>query len=76
MTNNLERRLWEHEQPNTNRFTTKYKCYYLIYWEHFQYVEAAIAREKQIKGWTRKKKEQLISERNPELKFLNDEVKE
>ena len=59
MTNNLERRLWEHEQPNTNRFTTKYKCYYLIYWEHFQYVEAAIAREKVGQG--RKKSNSFLN---------------
>lgn len=76
MTNNLQRRLWEHEQPDNNRFTWKYNCRYLIYWERFQFAEAAIAREKQIKGWTRKKKEQLISEFNPKWRFLNDEIKE
>jgi putative endonuclease len=76
MTNNLERRLWEHEQPDTNRFTGKYNCHYLLYWERFEYVEDSIAREKQIKGWTRKKKELLISEFNPKWRFLNDEVKE
>ena len=76
ITNNLERRLWEHTQPETNRFTSKYNCRYLLYWERFQYVEAAIAREKQIKGWTRTKKEQLIFEFNPKWNFLNDEVKE
>ncbi|MCF8462238.1 MAG: GIY-YIG nuclease family protein [Flavobacteriales bacterium] len=76
MTNNLERRLSEHEQPDTNRFTGKYKCHHLLYWERFQYAEEAIAREKQIKGWTRKKKDDLISAFNPERKYLNEDVKD
>ena len=77
ITNNLSRRLDEHRQygqTGRNHFTGKYNAYYLVYWERFQYVLHAIAREKQIKGWTRKKKVALIEAFNPEWRFLNDEV--
>ncbi|MCF8278131.1 MAG: GIY-YIG nuclease family protein [Flavobacteriales bacterium] len=76
VTNNLERRLSEHKQPSTIRFTGKYKCHYLLYWERFQYVADAIAREKEIKGWRRQKKNELINGFNPNWEFLNDSVKE
>lgn len=75
VTNDLKRRLYEHKNgTNPNSFTSKYKCYYLIYWERFQYIEHAIDREKEIKGWTRVKKEKLINSFNREWKFLNDEI--
>jgi len=76
MTNNLQRRLWEHSHPKTdsNSFTKRYKCHFIIYYERFQFIEHAIAREKEIKGWRRSKKEQLITRFNPEWKFLNDEI--
>lgn len=75
ITGNLKTRLQEHENDSKEiriHFTGQYNVYYLIYWERFQYVEHAIAREKQIKGWTRAKKEKLISDFNPEWTFLND----
>ena len=77
ITNNLGQRLWEHKEDATTvkkHFTGKYNAYFLIYWERFDDVEAAIRREKQIKGWTREKKNILISNFNPEWKFLNDEI--
>ena len=76
ITNNLRERLYWHQNPEAidKNFTSKYKCYYLIYFENFQDVETAIKREKQIKGWIRKKKEDLISSINPEWRFLNDEI--
>ena len=78
ITNDLRRRLWEHEQsshvPNTKSFTGKYNAYYLIYYEVYGQVTDAIAREKEIKGWRSEKKEALINKMNPEWKFLNDEV--
>lgn len=75
VTNDLRRRLFEHKnEVNKNSFTSKYKCFYLIYWDKFNFVEQAIDREKEIKGWTRTKKESLINNFNPEWKFLNDEV--
>ncbi|WP_407405817.1 GIY-YIG nuclease family protein [Chryseobacterium sp.] len=77
ITNDLQIRLQQHFDPkiNTNSFTSKYKCYFLVYYEHFSEVELAIAREKQIKGWSRKKKEELIILSNPNWEFLNDSIK-
>ena len=76
VTNNLAERLYWHRNPEaiSKHFTTKYNCFYLIYFEQFQDIETAISREKQIKGWTRKKKEDLIILVNPTWKFLNDEI--
>ncbi|MDF1867288.1 MAG: hypothetical protein P1U70_20810 [Saprospiraceae bacterium] len=49
-------------------------CYNLLWYEWHQYVNNAIAREKQIKGWLRSKEERLITDFNPTWRFLNDEV--
>ena len=78
ITNNLEQRLTEHyiNRKNEETFAGKYQCYYLLFFERYQYIDKAIAREKQIKGWLRKKKEVLINEENPEWKFLNEDVME
>lgn len=77
VSNNLKNRIRFHmENVNSNRkaFTSKYKCFHLIYYEWFNDIEEAIKREKQIKGWLRAKKEHLINEFNPGWKFLNDEI--
>lgn len=76
VTNNLKERLYFHKNPLSfsKAFTTKYKCYYLIYYEHFFQIENAIQREKQIKGKSRAKKEVLISDFNPSWSFLNESV--
>lgn len=60
VTNDLHRRIYEHEHEFLPGFTKKYNCHYLIYYEHFQQIEHAIDREKQIKRWSRKKKEFII----------------
>jgi putative endonuclease len=76
MTNNLKRRLLEH-QENKGRgetFAGKYYCYKLIYWEQFSRPKDAIARETQLKNWNRKKKENLIATMNPKWNFLNGDV--
>lgn len=77
MTNNLAKRLSEHEL-NANgpksTFAGRYNCYYLLYWERFQFVQDAYSREKELKGWRREKKNNLISSFNPEWKFLNDTI--
>jgi len=75
-TNDIKERLYVHQNPDllSKAFTAKYKCFYLIYWEHYQDAETAIAREKELKGWTRVKKDNLITEFNPEWKFLNNEI--
>ncbi|MUV03357.1 GIY-YIG nuclease family protein [Flavobacterium rakeshii] len=75
-TNNLKERLYYHENPeaHSKSFTSKYKCCYLIYWEHYNDVDIAITREKEIKAWRREKKEKLIAQFNPEWNFLNNQI--
>lgn len=74
MTNNLEQRIIEHYMDRIERktFTGKYNCHFLIFYESYKYVNDAIAREKEIKGWLRIKKDKLISDFNPGWKFLNE----
>ncbi|WP_353777481.1 GIY-YIG nuclease family protein [Winogradskyella sp. 3972H.M.0a.05] len=76
ITNNLKERLFFHQNPEpfSKAFTAKYKCFFLIYYEHFHDVNDAIKREKQIKGLSRKKKENIISEFNKNWSFLNDRI--
>jgi putative endonuclease len=72
-TNDLPRRLQEHYQNsgNSKTFAGKYYCYNLIYYERHSTPEHAITRGKQLKGWSRSKKEALIKSQNPQLHFLN-----
>jgi putative endonuclease len=72
VTNNLSRRLKEHFEGKVPGFTQQYKCRYLIYYELFQFIDQAIAREKELKSWRREKKEILIDKFNPDRTFLND----
>ena len=74
VTNDLQRRVYEHEQGLISGFTKKYNCHYLIYYEHFQNINNAIEREKVLKKWRREKKENLINEFNPDWKILNEDV--
>lgn len=76
VTNDLKTRLFWHRNPEpfSKNFTAKYKCFFLLYYEHFADIDQAINREKQIKGWTRKKKEIMIIEFNPSWSFLNDTI--
>ena len=77
VTNELQRRLFEHKQDSERKkktFAGKYNTIYLVYYERFQYIEHAIEREKQLKGWKRYKKDKLINYFNKDWKFLNDEV--
>lgn len=78
VTNDLDRRLVEHYfgTDAKNSFTKKYKCFYLVWFERHQYINHAIEREKEIKGWTRDKKIKLIEEENSNWKFLNTEIME
>jgi len=78
VTNDLARRIFEHEEDgkgSKKTYVGKYNCTKLLYWESYQYVNNAIAREKELKGWKREKKYAVIKTMNPELKFLNDEIK-
>ncbi|MGF7081798.1 GIY-YIG nuclease family protein [Mucilaginibacter sp. UYCu711] len=76
VTNDLNRRLFEHTENKGNKssFAGKYYCHNLVYFEHFTHIEYAIQREKEIKKWSRIKKNALIASLNPEWTFLNDEV--
>ena len=65
VTNNLARRVYEHKNNFVDSFTNKYKIHKLVYFEQYQDVTLAIQREKQLKGWTRNKKDELINKSNP-----------
>ncbi len=73
VTNDLVVRLHQHITGLTKGFTYKYNCYNLVWYERYDHINDAIAREKEIKGWRREKKDQLITSFNPEWRFLNDE---
>ena len=72
VTNDLHRRIWQHKQKLIEGFTKRYNITRLVYYEETSDVTAAIAREKQIKGWLRKKKIALIESLNPGWKDLSD----
>ena len=65
VTNNLERRLYEHKHHLAEGFTKKYNVHKLVYFEYTSDVLAALAREKQLKGWTPAKKNALVTADNP-----------
>jgi putative endonuclease len=75
VTNDLIRRVYEHRSGlDPKSFTSKYNITKLVYFESFHSIEEAIAREKQIKGGSRKKKEKLINSVNPEWKDLFETI--
>ena len=71
VTNNLERRLYEHKHKLHEGFTEKYNVNKLVYFECTTDVNAAITREKQIKKWRREKKDQLVIAVNPQWNDLS-----
>ena len=73
VTNNLERRLYEHKNHLVDGFTKKYHVDKLVYYEMTGDVRAAIAREKQLKGWTRAKKNALVQTQNPDWLDLSQD---
>ena len=75
VTNNLRRRIIEHENGLDKGFSKKYNCNYLIYYEEFRSINSAIKREKELKGWRRSKKNTLIKSKNPQFTFLNEILK-
>ena len=64
-TNNLERRVWEHRAKETESFTKRYNMTTLVHMEEFPDPASAIQREKQLKGWLRSRKIELVEETNP-----------
>ena len=71
VTNNLARRLYEHKTGAVDGFTKKYNIDKLVYYEAGSDIREAIAREKQIKGWTRAKKNALVETMNPNWNDLS-----
>lgn len=69
VTNNLQRRKNEHVSLQCKGFSQKYKCTKLVYFEETDNIAEALTREKQIKKWSRIKKEKLVKILNP---YLND----
>ena len=73
MTNDLQRRVYQHKHKLIRGFTSKYNVHRLVYLEVFGDVRDAIGREKQIKGWGRRKKLALIESMNPKWEDLSEE---
>ena len=74
MTNDLRRRMYEHKTSALPGFTARYRVNRLVYFEVHTDVEAAISREKQLKGWLRKRKVALIEAENSEWEDLLDRI--
>ena len=74
VTNNLERRLYEHKNELVDGFTKKYHIHKLVYYESYKDVRDAIIREKRIKGLLRIRKNELVESINPEWKDLSEEL--
>ena len=73
VTNNMERRVYEHKNKLIEGFTKKYNVTRLVYFDSTDDIVAAISREKQIKGMLRSKKMELIKTMNPQFKDLSED---
>ena len=71
VTNNLQRRLYEHKNELADCFTKRYHVHKLVYFETTTDVKAAIGREKQIKSWSRARKNSLVETMNPKWEDLS-----
>ena len=76
MTNDLERRMWEHRCGGGQSFAKRYHLNRLVWFEHFREVNDAIACEKMLKGWLRRRKVALIEEMNPNWMDLSADWEE
>jgi putative endonuclease len=74
MTNRLSRRTWEHREAVKLGFASKYQCKKLVYYQYYHDVRNAIARESQLKKWSRAKKTNLINRLNPKWNDLGADV--
>ena len=74
ITNSLERRLWFHRNVSPRSFTKKYRVDRLVYYETFRNPRDAISREKEIKGWRREKKNDLVRRLNPKWEDLGEKL--
>ncbi len=76
VTSSLYWRVLQHKEGSGSKFTKKYNCVDLVYYECFNSIEEAIDREKQLKKWKRAYKEELIRKLNSTMKDLTEEVKD
>jgi putative endonuclease len=74
VTNDLRKRIYEHKNKLVKGFTSRYNVEKLVYYDICEDIESAILREKQIKGWLRRKKVALIGSMNPEWNDLSEEI--
>ena len=74
ITNSLERRLWFHDSTTKRSFVKRYNVDRLVYYECFDRVRDAISREKEIKGWRREKKNDLVRKLNPKWEDLSEKL--
>jgi putative endonuclease len=74
VTNNLRPRVWEHKEGLGSKFASRYRITKLVYYEQYENINLAIAREKQIKGGSRQKKINLIIGLNPAWEDLYEEI--
>lgn len=72
VTNSLLRRVWQHRTSEVPGFTSRYNCNRLVYHESFRDISNAIAREKEIKGWRREKKDALVTSLNPKWMDMSE----
>ncbi len=73
VTNDLQRRIYEHREKNVKGFTEKYNIKKLVYYEQTSDIEVALNREKEIKKWRREKKDRLVEKINPSWRDLSDD---
>ena len=73
VTSNLPKRLYEHRNGLADGFTKKYNVHKLVYFEQTNDIYAAISREKQLKNWSRAKKNWLIAQQNPMWRDLSED---
>lgn len=76
VTSNLQSRIYQHKQGEGSSFAERYNCVDLLYYEFFEDIESAIAREKRIKKWRRIYKENVINKMNPQWRDLYDDVQD
>lgn len=73
-TKNLEKRLWQHQNGEGANYTKKHLPVELVYYEEYDRIDHAFYREKQVQGWTKKKKESLINGNYVDLKILAKKI--
>ena len=74
VTNDLVRRIYEHKNDVVDGFTKKYQVHKLVYFEEFDDINIALNREKEINGWKKNKKFQLVFQKNPDFKDLYEDL--